>query len=332
MSPMRLIIRSLVIAGMIGSMARADAISSSGGLGGITLLAATAPSGSGPSQAATPLVLGTTGGTSASPSQARVNLGSTSSSGVTPSASDGNAVGGPSTSAPPSYDAFVNLGAGPFPDAGRLTNGNAQPWYDSPQVARIFGGPPGSQQISSFDQTVLQRVEQTFRLGGVPVALTDDPTATAAHTLSVVSNSSSPSLGTAIGMTNIGGNGFHFVDNSTRYAGSVDQLEWIVAHNVAHELMLAFGVQEVHDQTGQYIDSTSGTMALFLNPKATFSPAAVQDLLSKDFRLGGASADAPEAQSVDGVPVPEPATCALWVLGAIVGAASGRLRSRRAAA
>jgi len=131
-------------------------------------------------------------------------------------------------------------------------------------------------------------------------------------------------------MTNIGGNGFHFLDNSAGHANSVDQLEWIVAHNVAHELMLAFGVPEVHDQTGQYIDSTAGTMALFLNPNATFSSGAIQDLLSRDFKQSGESALSPEAQMIDGTPVPEPATYAMWVLGAIAIAGAHRARSRRA--
>ena len=30
----------------------------------------------------------------------------------------------------------------------------------------------------------------------------------------------------------------------------------MVAHNVCHELMLAFGVPEVYDNTGNFIDAT----------------------------------------------------------------------------
>ena len=45
-------------------------------------------------------------------------------------------------------------------------------------------------------------------------------------------------------MTQVGGNGFSFIDQIAPSAHSLDQLEWIVAHNISHELMLAFGVPE----------------------------------------------------------------------------------------
>ncbi|MBV8315215.1 MAG: hypothetical protein JOZ53_09780, partial [Planctomycetaceae bacterium] len=47
---------------------------------------------------------------------------------------------------PLAVDAFVNLGSGPYADASTLTSGNAQPWYNSPQVANLFGGTPTAQQ------------------------------------------------------------------------------------------------------------------------------------------------------------------------------------------
>ena len=233
----------------------------------------------------------------------------------------------------PTFDAYVNFGTGSFANANSLTTGGPQAWYDSSKIAGLFGGQPTTQQIASFDATVLQRVQQTFALSGVPVTLTDDPNAPAAHTLSVVSNAVNPSLTNAIGMTNIGGNGFHFIDNSAPYAKNVDQLESIVAHNVAHELMLAFGVPEINDQTGHYIDSTTGQLSMFLNPNATFSPGAVKDLLAMNFLQTGQNYQVNEAQMIGGSsPVPEPASLLGWALGGLALAAARRARSRRAPA
>ena len=67
-------------------------------------------------------------------------------------------------------------------------------------------------------------------------------------------------------MTYLGGNGFDFIDQAAKSAQSVDQLEWIVAHNVCHELMLAFGVPEVHDKTGNFLDAEMANVEL-LNPR-----------------------------------------------------------------
>ena len=57
-------------------------------------------------------------------------------------------------------------------------------------------------------------------------------------------------------------------------AQNLDQLEWIVAHNLSHELMLAFGVGENYDHTGNYIDAPVANWAMMTSPNATFSPAA----------------------------------------------------------
>jgi hypothetical protein len=130
-------------------------------------------------------------------------------------------------------------------------------------------------------------------------------------------------------MTYLGGNGFHFIDNSAPAAQTVDQLEWIVAHNVAHELMLAFGVPEDHDTTGQFVDSRSASLAMFLNSNATFSPGAVEDLLSRNFLASNAtSANTPGAQLMNGENVPEPTTWALWG-SAMVGLVAARRASAR---
>jgi hypothetical protein len=311
----KFVLQAAMIAGAIGTSARGEAILTLGQFSSDS--SSSAPGIGVPPSTGTSYNLALTDSTNQA-----VPAASPSTSTPLPSPSQ--------TSQPPTYDALINFGTGPFPDAPSLTTGNAQAWYDSPNILGLFGGHPSAQQIGAFDSMVLQRVQQTFQLSGVPVALTDDPTASAAHSLSVVSNTVNPTIGGAIGMTYIGGNGFHFIDNSASYATSIDQLGWIVAHNVAHELMLAFGVTEVYDQTGKYIDSTAGQTSMFLNPNATFSPGAVQDLLSRDFKQANGSPTSPGAQLVEGAPVPEPATLASWGLGAIALIAVRRVRSRRA--
>ena len=212
----------------------------------------------------------------------------------------------------PTYEGFINFGSGPYPATGVIASGNPQPWYDSPEVANLFGGTPNAQQQADFTQTVLQRIEQTFQLSGVPVTLTTDPNAAAAHTLSVVSNSSSIPFPNSIGTSDLGSNGFSFIDQIAKSAQSVDQLEWIVAHNVSHELMLTFGVPEKYDQTGNYIDATNANWSMITNPNATFSPAAaaaINQSLQAPAQSSGASQF---AQNLDPQPVPEPTTLILW--------------------
>src|SRR5262249_4542195 len=144
---------------------------------------------------------------------------------------------------------------GPYPNAGLITTGGAQPWYNSSQISSFFGGQPTPQQVQSFDSTVLARVQQTFAQSGVPISLTSDPSVPALHTISLVSNTASATLPSAIGMTQVGTNGFSFIDQIAKSAQSLDQLGWIAAHNISHELMLALGVPENYDQTGSYVDS-----------------------------------------------------------------------------
>jgi hypothetical protein len=219
-----------------------------------------------------------------------------------------------SQSAP--LSAFLNFGSGPYPEAALITTGNAQPWYDSTQIARFFGGQPSAQQ-ADFDNTILQRVEQTFQQSGVPITLTDNPTVPAAHTLSLVANTASSTVPTAIGMTALGVSGFSFIDQIAPSAQTLDQLEWIVAHNVSHELMLAFGVGENYDRTGNYVDAPDANWAMMTSPNATFSSAASQALLAQ----GAANPSGTLGAQVDNPQtVPEPATLILWLVaaGAIV--------------
>jgi hypothetical protein len=233
----------------------------------------------------------------------------------------------PAARAAKAVDGFINLGAGPFPAADTLATGNPQPWYNSPGVIQLFGGVPNAQQQANFASTVLQRVEQTYQLSNVPVKLSTDPNVPAAHTLSVVSNTSSNMLGEALGMTYVGGDGLSFIDQSAKSAQSVDQLEWIVAHNVSHELMLAFGVGENHDKSGNFIDAPTANLAMMLDPNATFSQSAAAALLASNFQVSNTNPSGTGAQVVGTTSAPEPATLAMWSI-LVVALALPRLRRR----
>jgi hypothetical protein len=238
---------------------------------------------------------------------------------------------GPALTPPGPVDAFINLGNGPFPQASAITTGSALPWYDSTHVASFFGGQPSAQQIQSFDNTVLQRVQQTFNQSGVSVSVTTNAAVPALHTLSLVSNTASASLSSAIGMTQVGKNGFSFIDQIASSAQSLDQLEWIAAHNISHELMLAFGVPENFDQSGKYIDSRMASWAMMVNPSSTFSPAASQAIAQAlSLQNSGDSRFALGAQLV-GSPaaVPEPATWSLWGLASAALVLAQRHRAGR---
>jgi len=240
---------------------------------------------------------------------------------------------GPASSGP--VDAFINLGTGPYPQQSVITTGNALPWYSSSQISSFFGGQPTAQQIQSFDNTILQRVQQTFSQSGVAVTLTTNPNVSALHTISLVSNTSSASLANAIGMTQVGSNGFSFIDQITPSAQSLDQLEWIVAHNISHELMLAFGVPENYDKTGNYIDSKMANWSMMVSPSSTFSPAAAQALSQVlASQNDGNSAYQLGAQAFNPQPaaIPEPTTLALWALAAAAAVVARRSRSRRSQA
>jgi hypothetical protein len=244
-------------------------------------------------------------------------------------------VSAPSTpaaaSAPSSgpVDAFINLGNGPYPLQSIITTGNAQPWYNSSQITSLFGGSPSTQQIQSFDNTILQRVQQTFSMSGVNVTLTDNPNVAALHTLSLVSNTSAASLPSAIGMTEVGASGFSFINNIASSAQSVDQLEWIVAHNISHELMLAFGVPENYDTTGNFVDARTANWAMMVSPIATFSPAAAQALDQALAAQNGTSSGQLGAQLVGSEsPVPEPTTIALWTAAGAAIVIAKRRKSR----
>ncbi len=228
-------------------------------------------------------------------------------------------------------DAYINFGSGPYPDANLITTSTPQPWYNSPQITNLFGGQPTSQQQADFAKAVLQDVQQTFQQSGVPVNLTTNPNVAAAHTLSLVSNTNAKLDGTAIGMTEVGGSGFSFINNIAPSAQNLTQLQLITAHNISHELMLAFGVTENYDTTGNYIDARNANWSMMTDPNAAFSPAAAQALLSKNFQ-SNIDYSTQGAQVIDPQQVPEPTTIAFWVLAGTAAIISQRKRSRQASA
>ncbi len=224
-------------------------------------------------------------------------------------------------------DAFINLGSGPYPLASQITTGNAQPWYSSAQASSFFGGAPTAQQTASFDNSVLERVQQTFQQSGVNVSLTTDPTVPANHTLSLVSNTTSNIIPGVIGMTQVTGSGFSFFDQEVKSAQTLDQLQWIVAHNISHELMLAFGVGENYDQSGNYIDARNANWSMMVSPSATFSPAAAQALTAALASNPTSVSGVQEAQVISGTSVPEPTTVAIWATGLLAAVVLGRKRA-----
>ena len=231
------------------------------------------------------------------------------------------------------YDAFVNLTDGKYAEASNLTTGTPTAWYNSPIAAQVFGGVPNAQQRSDFTAAVLADVQHTFSLAGVPVNLTTDPNAQAAHTLSVVSGASYLQNPATIGITDVGQNGFDFIDKMTS-AQTPQDLELAVAHNVSHELMHAFGIAVHHDTTGDFVDAGSASWSLLTNPNATFSPDTVQDLLSRSFTAGGVNGllGGQSGQEIDGEQtiaaqtVPEPSTVILWTLIGGIGLVRARRR------
>lgn len=238
-------------------------------------------------------------------------------------------------------DAYINMTSTNYP-AATLTTGTAQPWYDSPAVIQAFhGSVPNAQQQANFVQTVLQDVEHTYQLSGMNPTLTTDPGVPALHTLSVVSGLSAPSNPNTIGLTNVGGNGFSFIDKLD-YADNPAELAWAVAHNVAHELMHAFGIG-YHPDSGNDVDAGSASWSTLVDPSTRFGPAATRLLLASQYGTLGRGASvsgigaeprdpgstAAEGAEVLAVPAPEPVTAAMWILGALAGMTVVRRRARR---
>ena len=227
----------------------------------------------------------------------------------------------PSSNSARTYDAFVNLGASGFLESNQLTTGNPQPWYTSPAVEKVFNGIPNADQQKQFTDSVLSRVEQTFSQAGLHPSITADPNAHANHVLSIVSGASYGPNSNAIGITDVGNNGFGFIDKLS-YGSDVNSLEWAVAHNVSHELMHAFGVGQHPDITGNFIDAATASWDLLTRSDATFSPGAISAIQATNFGNVSSSVLGAEGivKTIDGdqeilaAPVPEPATIAIWGL------------------
>lgn len=175
----------------------------------------------------------------------------------------------------------------------------------------------------------MARVQQTFQLSGINISLTSNPTVPAAHSISLVSNTYAQTLPAAIGMTNVGGNGLSFIDQQAPAAQTIDQLEWIAAHNISHELMLALGVPENYDTTGHYIDARNALWSMMINPTSTFSPAAVAAINQALSQSAQASSTTSLPQLIDPKTVPEPAALAVWAVGALALAIRARTRTAR---
>ncbi len=263
------------------------------------------------------------------------------------------------------YAAFINFGTGNFSEASTLTTGNATAWYNSPVVQQVFGGTPNAGQQSGFINEVLQTVQHTYALNGLNVSLTADPSKDYAHTLSVVSGASYNANPNAIGITDVGNDGFSLIDKFGS-AKNADELATAIGHNIAHELMHAFGIAEHPDQTGNYLDAATASWSVLTNPNTMFSPQAAQMLSTLNFLKGpgkeftqgsmgmtglelltehhptfcncpycqalrGLKSAAAQAIGPDAAPVPEPATFALWgFVGAL--AVAARRRSLRLSA
>jgi hypothetical protein len=244
-------------------------------------------------------------------------------------------LGATSTAKP--VDAFINLGTASYSEASALTTGTAQPWYLSPAVSQVYGHTPTAAEQSDFASKVLADVNATYAQAGLHPQITTDAGVTANHTISVVSGLSYAGNAAAIGITDVGHDGFGFIDK-LKFAGTPDQLAWAVAHNVAHELMHAFGVGIHPDQTGGYLDAASATWNLLTDPNARFSPDAVKLIGATNFGPSVSSAGTIGATGlqVDGgqeiMTVPEPTTLAVWSIVAVGGLCFGRRTARARAA
>jgi hypothetical protein len=258
---------------------------------------------------------------------------------VSGGSASGTSTGSSSTSSS-AVDALINFSGGPYPEASTLTTGNAQPWYTSSAVTHAFGGTPSAGQQSAFEAEVLSTIQKTYNNAGLNISLTTNPNQPAAHVESVVSGTSYGPNNNAIGITDVGHDGFSFIDKFTA-AQTPDQLAIAIGHNLAHELMHAFGLANHPEASGPYVDAASTTFANLSDPSIGFSSAAAQLLSSLNFQATGNSilAGGSGAQLIDGdqvltnaTPTPEPATLALWMVAGGLVVAHRRVRSGQAVA
>ncbi len=232
------------------------------------------------------------------------------------------------------------MGDGAYPLASQLVTGQPQAWYESSVVKSIYGGTPTVDQQKSFEQDVLQKVQQTYANSGISVSVTTDPHANAARTISVVSGASFGSIHDAAGITASNGDGFSFIDKLTG-ANNLSDLEWAVAHNVAHEMMHSFNVDH-HDTTGQFLDGAVANWSMLLDPNTKFSSAAVTDIQNNLANglstigdsnttgfLGEKIIGKTDALMIAPQPVPEPTTIAMWAASLLFGYVVNKKRQCR---
>ncbi len=245
-----------------------------------------------------------------------------------------------STGSSTRFDALINMGDGAYPLASQLVTGQPQAWYESSVVKSIYGGTPTVDQQKSFEQDVLQKVQQTYANSGISVSVTTDPHANAARTISVVSGASFGSIHDAAGITASNGDGFSFIDKLTG-ANNLSDLEWAVAHNVAHEMMHSFNVDH-HDTTGQFLDGAVANWSMLLDPNTKFSSAAVTDIQNNLANglstigdsnttgfLGEKIIGKTDALMIAPQPVPEPTTIAMWAASLLFGYVVNKKRQCR---
>ncbi|MEW4570773.1 hypothetical protein AB1L88_23145 [Tautonia sp. JC769] len=239
-------------------------------------------------------------------------------------------------------DAFLNFTEGPYPAAHRLAEGNPAAWYASPVVSDLLGRAPNDSERYEFKTDVLSKVEESFRKSGLEVDLTLEP-GSAAHTLSVVSGALAVDNPEAIGIADIGGDGFTFLDNfASSSIATMNDLETAVANNISHELMHAFGV-DYHDESGTTIDSGRINWNLLTSNDLEFSDEAVGLLSSSEFQrrwddglllashqLAG-HGNGCSCHPNGALATPEPATLAMWTLTLVGASWSGRQWRRRRA-
>ena len=341
MSAIRILAIGIVVGMVSSSAANADSMSSPTnwvffGGGGELPLSYRGSRGIFAATPATPPIFGNpSAATSASPSTSAVpTVASYSSAPATNSSiPSSDTTANSATPAGTRDDAYLNFGTSPAPDASTLTTGTSEPWYLSPAVEKVYGGnvPTASQQ-ASFTNMVLNDVKQTFASSGLNPTITTDPNIQSNHTLSVVSNASHTQNPNAIGISNVGGSGFSFIDKFN-FASTPEQLATALSKNISHELMHAFGVGTHPDPTGNYIDAATVSTSLLSNPSATFSPDAVA--LIKQTGYGESTPGSTGAQGIDGLqevaPVPEPTTWAIWIVGGVAGLIAHRRRSLKVA-